>query len=153
MILTTELLDVHLGRPVQLVNVHGELNGPLYAFGTETLQFEAGGQTFRRAEWAVFTEPLPAPLSIRPGSVISGGGHVAIRGENGQWRADDTIGGVSDEGIRKYFPEFVVMRPESEVAAEVFSTLRAEFAWLFDDDALGTRKDRFEELAARWAAR
>ncbi|MFC5930866.1 hypothetical protein D6T64_11815 [Cryobacterium melibiosiphilum] len=52
-----------------------------------------------------------------------------------------------------YLAPFTRLRPESDVAAEVFSTLSAEFAWLFGDDALGTRKIRFEELAAKWATK
>ena len=150
MVLTSQLIMAHLGHPVKLVNTFGELNGTLFAFGTETLQLTSDGHSFRLSEWAVFTEKPPAPLPIKPGAVISGGGHVSILGKNGQWRADDTLGGVSEEGIRQYFPEFVVMRPESEVAAEVCAEILAAFD---DVDGDNTVVGDVRMVAARWAAR
>ena len=129
MILTTELLDVHLGRAVQLVNVHGELNGPLYAFGSETLQFEANGPVFRRAEWAVFTAPLPVPvvLPTEPGTyadkngglwVFSAAGYLAVK-------VKSAAGWFSPEALEEFAP-FTHLRDEAEVAAEVIAGIELE---------------------------
>ena len=151
MVLTSQLIMAHLGHPVKLVNTFGELNGTLFAFGTETLQLTSDGHSFRLSEWAVFTEKPPAPLPTKPGAVISGGGHVSILGKNGQWRADDTLGGVSDEGIREYFPEFVVMRPEAEVAAEFGAELIKFFSRV--GGGFTSYENDVKLLVAEWAAR
>lgn len=71
MVLTTELLNAHLDRPVKLVNALGELNGTLFAFGSDHLSLEGMTQYFERSEWAVFTAYLPEVIPTEPGAVIA----------------------------------------------------------------------------------
>ena len=109
MVLTSQLIMAHLGHAVKLVNTFGELNGTLFAFGTETLQLTAEGHSFRLSEWAVFTEKPAVVIPVGPGYFFDCDGDPIRLGE-----------GESPSG--RYAP-YKPLRPEGEVAAEVLAEL------------------------------
>ena len=146
MVLTTELLDVHLGRPVQLVNVHGELNGPLYAFGSETLQFEANGPVFRRAEWAVFTEKPSVVLPDVHGAYLDNRGNVWAVDRDGVLKYN---GDPLDQETRESFAPFKRLRDEAGVAAEVLGDIKT----VYGENYLDNSNTSWNEVAEKWAAR
>ena len=100
------------------------------------------------------TPPVLLVLPAAPGSVIRGGdefaddgdAHVAIRGVDGLWRADDTIGAVDDEGIRRHFPKFEVLATRAQTAIEVIHEV-VEQAQVRTDHSVTIGRVRLRDIA------
>ena len=164
MILTTELLNAHLDRPVKLVNALGELNGTLAAFGSDHLSMEGITQYFERSEWAVFTAPLPVALPTVPGSVICwtngaylpqiaqlDAGHMDLGWFTG---ADDNNRWYTADQLAAYIEgaPFTRLRREAEVADEVLADLAAILSAPFSGWTIQASA-QIDALAAKWATK